>query len=459
MWTVMSLDQRLLSQADRSTDLCVVQERSWNPLVRASVALLLSFVMAVLVPARLAFGQSAPDGEPRRISTSPVAASESVESRAASSAKAPGSGSATRTLLLTTGGVVTGRIKEIATGYVVSSAHGSVVVPHEHVVFEASDLREIYELLKSRDKEPTVASCLKRADWCLSHKLPQEAAEELRDALHLDPANETVRLMLNRVDQELRQQARAAGPQSGTTVSRDGSLTIRTERPDWAAAMNAPAAKSLAGLDPETARRFVSVVQPILQSRCGNARCHGPAAENEFKLQHTRSSGGNPRLTIEKNLGLVLKYVDLQQPARSRLLTVGDGAHAGQTIFNGRAGAIQQESLRQWVLEVARQSGTGSTPAAPVPLVNAASPAASGNAVPSSLPEAPADSGQPLAAATDAAGNPAQVTIEQPMNEEPRPLTSFQKLLHEVGSADKRRDAFDPEEFNRRFGTSGDPAR
>jgi len=444
-----------LSQVDHRTDLRDVQERNWNPLLRGLAALLFLVAVAFLTPMASAFGQSAPDGEPRRISTQPVAASESVESRAASSAKVPRSSSSTRTLLLTTGGVVTGRIKEIATGYVVSSAHGSVVVPHEHVVFEASDLREIYELLKSRDKEPTVASCLKRADWCLSHKLPQEAAEELRDALHLDPANETVRLMLNRVDQELRQQARSAGPQAGTAVSRDGSLTIRTERPDWAAAMDAPAAKSLAGLDPETARRFVSVVQPILQSRCGNARCHGPAAENEFKLQHTRSSGGNPRLTIEKNLGLVLQYVDLQQPARSRLLTVGDGAHAGQTIFSGRSGAVQQESLRQWVLEVARQSGAGSTPTAPVPLVNAASPVAPLNTVPSSLPEAPADSHQPLAAAV----NTTQATIEQPMSEESRPLTSFQKLLNEVGSADKRRDAFDPEEFNRRFGTSGDPAR
>lgn len=458
MRTVVSLDQRPEFPADHGTDLRVVPEQLWNPQLIAPVAFLLSVTVALLVPAALAFGQSLPDGEPRRISTPPVAASESVESRAASSARAPRSDSAPRTLLLTTGGVVSGRIKEIATGFVVSSAHGSVVVPHEHVVFEASDLREVYELLKSRDKEPTVASCLKRADWCLSQKMPQEAAEELRDALHLDPANETVRLMLNRVDQELRQQARSAGPQAGTAVSRDGSLTIRTERPDWAAAMDAPSAKSLAGLDPETARKFVSVVQPILQSRCGNARCHGPAAENEFKLQHTRSSGGNPRLTIEKNLGLVLKYVDLQQPARSRLLTVADGAHAGQTIFNGRSGAIQQESLRQWVLDVARQSGAGSTPAASGPLVNAAPPTAPGNAVPSSLPEAPADSHQSPAVA-DGAGNPTQATIEQPMSEEPRPLTSFQKLLNEVGSADSRRDAFDPEEFNRRFGTSGDPAR
>jgi hypothetical protein len=117
---------------------------------------------------------------------------------------------------------------------------------------------------------------------------------------------------------------------------------------------------ALAGLDPEHARFFTERVQPILMNKCGNASCHGPAAENEFRLTRVRLTGGAHRVHSERNLAVTLKYVDRRSPDRSPLLLVPQGNHgrAGRAIFDGPFGDEQFGTIREWVRGIA-QTGDG----------------------------------------------------------------------------------------------------
>ena len=172
-----------------------------------------------------------------------------------------------RVLVLRTGRVMKGRIKKISTGWLVSTNRGNAVIPFEQVHFDADDLNEAYLLLRIQSGEPTVASHLRLAEWCLSQDILAEAARELRDALAKDPSNETARLMLNRVDNEIR---RRTPPEPG--LEQPADVVVLTEKePEIADAE----VRSLAGLSPESAREFVASIQPLLLNKCGNARCHG----------------------------------------------------------------------------------------------------------------------------------------------------------------------------------------
>ena len=92
-----------------------------------------------------------------------------------------------RILLMKTGRVLKGTIRRVSTGYLVSSGNGYVVIPFNQVRFDADDLQEAYLRLRLLERDPTVASHLALAEWCLSHKLYHESSRELRDALKRDP--------------------------------------------------------------------------------------------------------------------------------------------------------------------------------------------------------------------------------------------------------------------------------
>src|SRR5690606_2765809 len=63
------------------------------------------------------------------------------------------------------------------------------------------------------------------------------------------------------------------------------------------------------------------------------------------------------RGAAERNLAMVLKYVDREQPQLSPLLTTPKGNHGGRgrTLWGGGRGAEQAETLRQWVLTLAKE--------------------------------------------------------------------------------------------------------
>lgn len=363
-----------------------------------------------------------------------------------------------RILVLKNGGVMRGRIRTVATGYLVAAPNGYVVMPFEKVHFDADSVEDAWLTMRLKRENPTVASHLTYARWCLSHKLMKGAIRELREALDLDPSNETSRLMLRRVDAEMKRQAAEESGQSRAFVSVEAP-----RQPDDA--------RSLAGMSPETAQQFVSQIQPLLLNRCGNARCHGSASmKRDFKLEHIRGSG-NQRRRIERNLGAVARRIDLARPSQSELLKAGFGVHGGQTVFVGRAGAGQLKTIRDWVSTAAAELRPAGVPA-PEPAVveknqsdwdelAARRPAALPKAP--SLPNSPSfnllkdrpaedqvvSQRLPLEPPSPPDQNaPPDATLETTAAVSDRELSNFQKLLRETAPVN---DAFSPDEFNRKY--------
>ena len=320
-------------------------------------------------------------------------------------------------LVLKSGRAISGRISQNAGGFVVEQPHGSIVVPFEFTDFPASDLQDAIRKYHERTPNPTAGFHVNLAQWCLQHQLLDEARTELHAALVLEPHRQDARHMLRRLDALLDPpEAPAAEPAPIRQV----------------AGFDVPEVTSLAGLDPEHARVFTERVQPILMNKCGNASCHGPAAENEFRLTRVRLTGGAHRVHSERNLAVTLRYVDQQSPDRSPLLVVPQGNHgrAGRTIFNGPFAHDQLQTLREWVRGVVA--------------------AQAASAPPSRHP-------------TTAGGNGLSI-VPQPGNTDPYaipagvPSESRTSPPASAPAPVEPADAFDPEAFNRAAANSEPPA-
>lgn len=383
-----------------------------------------------------------------------------------------------RVLLLRTGRVVQGSLRQISTGWLVTKQHGHLVIPFDQVRLDADDIEELYLSLRLRLlREPTVGKHLNLADWCLSNKMLYESSLEIRSALSLDPANETARLMLKRLEAQITG-AKAASEPSPTPGRAEVRVDLLQSK-----ASDAPDVRSLAGLKSETAHQFVSTIQPILFNRCGNARCHGPSASNGFRLDRFRNGSGSHRLKSERNLAAILEHVDASDPDHSGLLEVTEGSHAGQAVFHGPAAARQSELLTTWLSAATRELYPNAVrkrakpspfqPRLPSTLLTA-TPVEGGPGQPPAFGSDPAEPGSPTdelrgsgirqlvdAAVASEAPRPLSPnrTAEQPRSlnaatgRQPA-LRGFQEILNQTENASEP-DAFDPDEFNRRYAGRG----
>lgn len=372
------------------------------------------------------------------IATSPVAAQSTPKE-----STRPGE----RVLLLKSGGVMKGRIRAISTGWLVSKPNGHVVIPFAQSRFDADDLNEIYLRIRLQTANPTAASHLALAEWCLSQRLYEEATRELRDTLKKQPSNETARLMLDRVEKLVKRQ-----------INNEAHADVRVDR--VATNPDAPKVRSLGGLTPSTAQEFVSTIQPLLSNKCGNARCHGGSEANGFRLSKLTPGSSRNRIRIERNLAAVLDYVTPQQPLRSPLLAAASSAHGGRTIFNGRAAARQLDTLRKWVTAASEE--TSQLSSQPLTVLSAPDSDSDGSTQetsseqirrpPSRVPAA--DLNHPTTRAADS-NSPGQKGTD---SRDTR-LTSFQQLLKEARGSTPQKDAFNPEEFNQRYSGSVSSSR
>jgi hypothetical protein len=363
--------------------------------------------------------------------------------------------SSRRVLLLRTGRILKGQVREISTGWLVTQPNGRVVIPADQVRFEADSLEDVYLRLRLEMQNPTASMHLRLADWCFSQKLFPEATRELRDALRLDSSNETARVMLHRIEQEVRRQSQidqdaAVGPSSGSM------LTSGTQRPGE----EVPEARSLSGLSRETADAFVTRIQPLLANKCGNARCHGTVSKTQFQLEPVPRRSGSLRLRIERNLAATLNFIDTDMPLGSRLLMTIDRTHGGQLVFSGADGGEQAAVLREWVLTAAAElrARSGSRLRS-TSIVATGAPELLSPARESGLATESAEAGRDFTSDGDQAGpsgsgdtSGVDASTESDVQSLDGPkLTRFQKLLLEVEDAADEVDVFDPGEFNRRY--------
>ena len=247
-----------------------------------------------------------------------------------------------RLVMLTSGRILSGVVSRNAGGYLVEQQNGRVQVSSEEVKFVVNDLKEAYRQQRDSVVHPTPSTHVALANWCISHRLNDEARDELRKCLKSDPDNEEARRLLQRLTDTMRAGLAPAAAPPAPLKTNDGFLQ--------------PNVESLGGLSRETATLFTSRIQPILLNKCGNASCHGTTASNGFRLYNARNSGNGSRQNSERNLAEALRFIDFDDVSQSQLLTLSTGGHGGKgAIFTGPAAADQFKLLRSWALTVARE--------------------------------------------------------------------------------------------------------
>ena len=375
-----------------------------------------------------------------------------------------------RVVLMNSGRVMHGFATRNAGGWLVEQSNGRVQVPAEQVRVVADSLVDAYRQQRDSVVEPTPATHFALAQWCISYRLHDEARDELRNCLQLDPDHSTARKLLRRIDDLLDAATAKPSPiERPPHRTPDGFLT--------------PDAESLGGLSNEAAIGFTQRIQPLLMNKCANASCHGtltPAEKPDgFHLLPVRSGANAHRRYTERNLAEVLKYVDLQQPSLSPLMTLPLGAHGGTSgVFHGSTGNAQIKMLRAWIKTVAEEKRAEEAELSARPGIVGKSPRPTAALrVPPAEPVHDDRSKSPLTkvAAIGDPVDPFASDAEVPRVRSgvpptaPAELTSAQKTGKPLANAnlplkgtDRAKtatpaidDPFDPELFNRRFHARG----
>jgi hypothetical protein len=340
-------------------------------------------------------------------------------------------------VVMTDGRVLRGEVTRHASGYFVERPGGRVLVPHEQIRCVARNLPDAYRQQREAMVDPTAATLIQLAEWCISYHLYDEAADELRRALRRDPEHEIARKMLARVQDQLL--AAPAKSLERPRVDRAGLLT--------------PEVESLGGLSKETAATFTSKIQPLLVNKCGNAGCHGQVDDNGFRLSHVRFGSANHRRLAEMNLALVMKSIDVHNPHNSQILQQIRGGHGGApvTLFGGPQGAAQLKTLTDWVHAVSaervaeEQRLAQRTPLKPRGVIQTAA-AQSSAGYDGAGPAEPAANGVQTASFTTATDLPAPGLP-------PEPLAVSSPQTPQAPTR-RRIDRFDPEAFNLQYATA-----
>ena len=311
-----------------------------------------------------------------------------------------------RVLVLHNGRTLIGAIRVTPTGFEITEAAGIVYIPTTAVWFTAYDLREAYAELSKRLPDRSAAGHTGLARWCVNHDLPTEALAELREALRIDPTHAAARQMLRTLGDLLE-------PEPAVGASAVPTAAVPMELPS------------------EVAAAYVSQIQPLLMSRCGNAACHGTSSDGAFRLRNVRRDSPGFRSLTAMNLDAIAAYIDATAPQTSPLLVRSSAADhaAGRPVFVGSAGEHQRQALAAWVRQfAATRPQTASQTATSTPVAFA-------ELVPSTATEP--NSSEPTAVGTPDAAEPT--------------ADGAADLLRRVLNQE-RPDAFDPNAFNRRFG-------
>ncbi|MCA9175194.1 MAG: hypothetical protein KDB14_11985 [Planctomycetales bacterium] len=396
----------------------------------------------------------------------PAAISAQDVARAARSAPPSASNAAPGVLLLQNGNVVEGIVEQIGDYYRVHVGQGEIGIPAAKVQVFANTLADAYLQLRTA-KRNTPLGHLELADWCIKHRLFEQAADELLIAMRQEPRHELIPVIQRRLETQSKAARSVAGVQSTSAGQAavplnpqpapivDANLEHRNGRAGFVQAGYQRPAAPPNPVKPQTPRmsdqppvvleEFRREVLPILLNGCAANCCHGSAALGDFELFQPLQRHFTKRL-VERNWELVVPWIDQSSPEKSKLLTRALEAHgADKAPF--KADDPQYVRLAAWVERQGLLLGGDKRP-----MGELGPPTAPSTAPPTSVTSAPGAPGAPTpsptigsAEQTPSAGGPAA------------PLGTPAELPAESSDAPSG-DPFDPEAFNRRFHPRGKPA-
>lgn len=335
-------------------------------------------------------------------------------------------------LVLRNGEVLQGRISRTEDRFRVDLDAGTLFVSATEVELCCGTLEEAYELKASQVGFGQAHDHARLAQWCQHHGLNQQAEKELDTARRLDPKHPLIDLVERRLA--------AARAERRITASADDSQSNPEPSP-------LQLDEFAAGLPQGTVESFTRVIQPILLNRCATSGCHTTRSENAFRLERPPMGAPINQRSTQRNLFAALQLIDRAAPERSELISPKRCPHridTDATLSLARSG--QYRYLVAWVYALAGNPASANTPA-PAASIAAARPTAAVEAAsflaapPPATPSSTAPTGAATAAkpTTNPFAPPAPTTSASPSTAiQPAPVAA---------------DPFDPEVFNRRFGT------
>jgi hypothetical protein len=248
-------------------------------------------------------------------------------------------------LILRNGQTIEGRISQKDGVYVIDLSDGQIRVKPADVDLVCGRLEEGYQRKRAALPTGDAHDHLELAQWCLRHDLLGPAAAELADAKAADPNDPMIAALEHRLKMALE-------PPSATTTSKmlPGPSNEELDR-------------MIRGLPRGAIESFTQSVQPVLMNHCATAGCHGPQSETGLRLFRIPTGRSASRRITQRNLYSALSFVDRENPAASRLLTVPSGPHgtAKIAIFNEHQ-AAQYRRLVEWTSQLAGQPSTSDAP-------------------------------------------------------------------------------------------------
>ena len=240
-------------------------------------------------------------------------------------------------VVLTDGSVQTGTVEENPSrsgsrdsSITVTTVRGPMVIPQFRVEVRADSMLDAYEQLAER--MTTQPQRLTLGRWCLKHHLMTQAEEQFRQ-LNADMRAEALEEVVERREQLSQQPKRKAVEIAPKESGRDQ-------------------------LGPEVAASYRTRIAPLLKNGCGMAACHGPAAEQDLRLQR-----GNRQLELQTAHAL-LQRIDRSQPLDSPLLDYAARPHGGASAIATDPVRHPERygRLREWAMKAAAAERFGDEP-------------------------------------------------------------------------------------------------
>jgi len=259
-----------------------------------------------------------------------------------------------------------------------SGAYWIVYVPEGEIRIRASEVDapchtadEAYLRLRSTTALFSANDHLRLAQWCLREKLLDRAEGEIREAKSLEPDHPMVEVLQRRL-------ALSRQPPMLPVSAKAAPLEVTTDDLD----------RMVRGISPQTMEQFAQRIQPLLVNNCTSAGCHGPQSATGFRLSRVTLDQPPSRRVTQRNLHAVLQWINHDDPAASKLLSVPLEPHgtARAAIFSDQQSAAYQRLL-EWVYLAASRAADAptlvehvtTTPGSPwpeAPVMNASTPAA-----------------------------------------------------------------------------------
>ncbi len=323
-------------------------------------------------------------------------------------------------LLLRNGQVLSGQVSYEGDFYRVALPTGEIRVRRGEVQDLCRSFPEVYQRKLATVSADDFLGQLRLADWCLRNELLSEAEGLIAQAARLAPDHARVRVAQRSLELARNPQGQAPSvPKIGSPQS-----DVRS--------VGSPAPYDQSELDrltrnmPEgTMEAFRNTIQPMLVSGCAAAKCHGSAATSEFRLIRPLRGHLLSRRATQRNLQAVLGYLGPAdgEDSESQILAAATRAHGGRDDPAFRSpDAVPVKQLVAWIVAVTE-------------------PAA--NRAPSRV-------------------STPRVTLSQAVDHDDRERFYSREKNGSDGTANSEgqgpgesgqqvRDAWDPEEFNRRY--------